>query len=57
MSAGVSIVATFKLIEKAEEESLGISRGEFVAGYAVMLLIGLAMIYAGWRIGKTPPPK
>jgi len=49
VSSVVNIVATWNLIEAAEEQSLGISRGEFVLTYAAMLPVGAAMIYFGLR--------
>ncbi|MCX6955052.1 MAG: hypothetical protein NTV51_23095 [Verrucomicrobia bacterium] len=51
MSAVVNMIAAWQLIEAAEEQSLGITRGEFVAAYGVILLVGVAMVVAGlcWR--------
>lgn len=56
MSAAVSIYATYQLIEPADAESLGITRGEFVRTYVVLLVIGAAMAIVGWRM-KNPEPK
>ncbi len=56
MSAAVSIYATYQLIEPADAESLGITRGEFVRTYVVLLVIGAAMAIVGWRM-KNPGPK
>jgi len=51
MSAVVNMIAAWQLIEAAEEQSLGITRNEFVVSYGVILLIGVAMIVAGlcWK--------
>lgn len=49
ISSAVNIVATWNLIEAAEEQSLGISRNEFILTYAAILPIGAAMIYFGLR--------
>ena len=56
MSSAVSIYATYQLIEPADAESLGITRGEFVRTYVVLLVIGAAMAVVGWRL-KNPGPK
>ena len=52
MSGVVNIIATYQLIDQAAAESLGISRNEFVATYACILLVGAALIFAGWRLKK-----
>ncbi len=52
ISSVVNIVATWNLIEAAEEQSLGISRNEFTVTYGVMLLVGLVISYLGYRIKK-----
>lgn len=49
ISSVVNIVATWNFIDAAEEQSLGISRGEFVLTYAALLPVGVAMIYFGLR--------
>ena len=45
MSAVVNILAAWQLIEPAEEQSLGITRNEFIVTYGVMLLAGATMIF------------
>jgi hypothetical protein len=52
MSAIVNIVATWQLIDPSSEESLGVTRNELVGTYAVILLVGAALIYAGLRWKK-----
>ena len=52
MSAVVNIVAAWQLIEPAEEQSLGITRNEFIVTYGVMLLAGATMIFFGLRWRK-----
>ncbi len=49
VSALVNIIATWQLIDAAEEQSLGITRGEFVGTYAVIFLVGAGMIFFGLR--------
>lgn len=50
VSSAVGIYATYRLIEPADAESLGITRGEFVRTYVVLLVIGAAMALFGWRM-------
>ena len=52
MSAVVNIVAAWQLIEPAEEQSLGITRNEFIVTYGVLLLAGATMIFFGLRWRK-----
>lgn len=52
ISSVVNIVATWNLIEAAEEQSLGISRNEFKVTYGVTLLVGLVISYLGYRLKK-----
>ena len=54
MSALVNIAAAWQLIEATEEQSLGITRNEFVGTYGVMLLIGALMIFFGARWRQQP---
>ncbi len=49
VSALVNIIATWQLIDAAEEQSIGITRGEFVGTYAVIFFVGAAMIFFGLR--------
>jgi hypothetical protein len=49
ISALVNMVAAWQLIEAAEEQSLGITRNEFVGTYGVILLVGTAIIVVGAR--------
>jgi hypothetical protein len=51
-SALVNIIAASQLIDAAEEQSLGITRNEFVGTYGVMFAIGAAVVVAGWRWRK-----
>ena len=50
-SAVVNLLAAWQLIEAAEEQSLGITRNEFVGAYGVVLAVGVALVVAGlgWR--------
>lgn len=52
VSALVNMAAAWQLIEVAEEQSLGITRNEFVGTYGVMLLIGAALVVVGFRLRK-----
>lgn len=52
LSAAVNIAATWRLIDAAEEQSLGISRGEFMVTYGVIGLVGAALVLAGFRLKK-----
>jgi hypothetical protein len=52
MSAIVNIIGAWQLIDASAEQSLGITRGEWVSTYAVILLVGAAMIYFGLRWRK-----
>jgi len=51
-SAFVNIIAASQLIDAAEEQSLGITRNEFVRTYGVMFAIGAAVVIVGWRWRK-----
>ena len=50
-SAVVNMIAAWQLIEAAEEQSLGITRNEFVVTYGVVLAVGVGLVVAGlcWR--------
>ncbi len=50
-SAVVNLIAAGQLIEAAEEQSLGITRNEFMLTYGVVLAGGVALVVAGlgWR--------
>lgn len=50
-SAVVNMIAAWQLIEAAEEQSLGITRNEFMLTYGVVLAVGVALVGAGlcWR--------
>ncbi len=52
ISAVVNMIAACQLIEAAEEQSLGITRNEFVGTYAVMLASGAAVLVVAWRWRK-----
>lgn len=52
MSGIVGIIAAIQLIEPSEEQSLGISRNEFVGSYAVLITIGLLLVWLGFRRRK-----
>ncbi len=52
ISAAVNIAATWRLIDAAEEQSLGISRGEFLVTYGVVGLVGVALSVIGFRLKK-----
>lgn len=56
MSGVVNIVGAYQLIDQADAESLGVSRNELVGTYAVILLIGVALVFFGWRLKKEPRP-
>ena len=52
MSAGLGIIAAFQLIEASEEQSLGISRNEIVGWYSILIVIGLLVVWLGFRRRK-----
>jgi hypothetical protein len=52
ISAIVGTISAYKLIEPSDEQAVGITPGDFVGFYAVMLLGGLAMIFFGLRWKK-----
>ncbi|MSU22323.1 MAG: hypothetical protein EXS32_00700 [Opitutus sp.] len=49
MSGIVGLIGSWQLIDSAEAESLGVTRGEFIVTYAGFLLAGAVLIYFGWR--------
>ena len=51
VSAVVNLIAAWQLIEAAEEQSLGITRNEFMLTFGVVLAVGVGLIVAGlcWR--------
>lgn len=51
-SAVINIIATWRLIEPSDEEALGITRNEFIAWYAVLLVVGVGLIVLGVRLKK-----
>jgi hypothetical protein len=48
-------MAAWTLIQKAEEESLGVTRNEVVGWFALLILAGIGLMVLGWRQPKTPP--
>ena len=52
MSAVVNIIGAWQLIDASAEESLGITRTEWVSSYVMILIVGAGMIYAGLRWKK-----
>ena len=52
MSAVVNAVGAWQLIDAAEEQSLGITRSEFLVTYASVALVGVALICGGWRLRR-----
>jgi hypothetical protein len=53
MSGVVNIIAAYQLIDQSEGDSLGVSRDEFIVTYAGFIVVGVVLIFFGWRI-KTP---
>ena len=49
ISALIGGVAAWRLIEPSDEEAIGLSRNQFLAGYGVMLLCGLTLVWLGFR--------
>ncbi len=56
MSGVVNIIAAYQLIDQSEGDSLGVSRNEFVVTYAGFVLVGLALIFFGWRLKASTKP-
>ena len=52
VSAIVGVVSAYMLIEPSDEQAVGITPGDFVGYYAVMILIGAGMIFFGLRKKK-----
>ena len=52
MSGVVNIIGAYQLIDRADAESLGVSRNEIVGTYVVIALVGGALVFLGWRIKK-----
>lgn len=52
ISAVIGVISAYQLIEPSDEQAVGVTPGDFVGFYAVMLAVGAAMIYAGWRLRK-----
>jgi uncharacterized membrane protein len=55
-SGVVNIIAAWTLIEKAEEEYLGVTRHEVVGWFALLILAGIGLMVLGWRRTKAPRP-
>jgi hypothetical protein len=55
ISGLVNLMAAWTLIQKAEEESLGVTRNEVVGWFALLILAGIGLMVLGWRQPKTPP--
>ncbi len=52
ISAVVGVISAYQLIEPSDEQAVGITPGDFVGFYAVMALLGAAMIFGGLRLKK-----
>jgi len=52
LSAIVNLVAAWKLIEPADEQSLGITRTEITWWFIALIALGGALIYFGLRRKK-----
>jgi phosphosulfolactate phosphohydrolase-like enzyme len=50
LSALVNMISVAQLIEASEEESLGITRGEWYRTYAVIAVLGAGLIVGGFRV-------
>jgi hypothetical protein len=55
VSGVVNIIAAWTLIEKAEEESLGVTRNEVVGWFALLIVAGAGLMILGWRRTKSRP--
>jgi len=55
VSAIINIVAAFRLLEPSDEQVLGLGRNQIIAGFAVELTIGLALIVLGFFCRRKPP--
>ena len=53
ISGVINIIAAWTLIEKAEEESLGVTRLEVVSWFALLILAGIGLMVLGWRRTKS----
>ena len=52
MSGVTGIISSWQLIGEAEEQSLGITRNEFLRTYAVFVIVGAGMVFAGLKWKK-----
>ena len=52
LSAVIGTISAFKLIEPSDEQAVGITPWDFVGFYALMALVGAAMIFFGLRMRK-----
>jgi uncharacterized BrkB/YihY/UPF0761 family membrane protein len=49
VSAVVNVIGAFQLIEPSDEQSLGITRREFVITYAIIFAVGALLLWLGLR--------
>jgi hypothetical protein len=52
VSAAVNIAATLQLVDRATEESIGVSRSEWIVTYSVIAAIGAMFVWLGLRRWK-----
>ena len=52
ISAIMSIVSVYKLVEPSDEQTVGLTPGDFVGFYAVLLAGGLGLMFLGLRRWK-----
>ncbi len=52
ISAVMGIVSAYQLVEPSDEQTVGITPGDFVGFYAVLLFGGLVMMFFGQRRWK-----
>jgi putative flippase GtrA len=51
-SAVIGVISAYELIEPSDAQTVGITPGDFLSFYALMLLGGAAMIFVGLRLRK-----
>jgi hypothetical protein len=53
VSAVTGIYSAYALIEPSDKEAVGLTPGDFVGFYAVMLLLGAGLVVIGLRFKKS----
>ena len=52
VSAISGIISAYVLIDPADQQAVGITPGDFVGFYVLMILFGAGLIFGGFRLRK-----